>query len=88
MYILDVQPNDLKDLYLTHLPFVYSVLATFNLGKFCVCYLRVIISLLLFKLESKVNVIRAVGTDGEKVLVNALVAVFPGGSIHLRYFFT
>ena len=40
----------------------------------------------LLKLEPKLNAIHAVGTDGETALVNDLVAVFPGGLIHLRCF--
>ena len=78
----------LKSLYLYN-PSTFCIIginSTFNIGKFCVCNQRVVISLLPFKLEPKVNVIHAVSTDGEKVLVNALVAGFPGGSIHLQCF--
>jgi len=38
-------------------------------------------------LEPKLSAIRAVGTDGDKALVNALIVVFPEGLIHLRCFF-
>lgn len=37
-------------------------------------------------MEPKLDGVRAVGTDGEKALVNALFAVFPCGLIHLRCF--
>ena len=40
----------------------------------------------LVKLEPKLMAIRAVGTDGEQVLVNAVRAVFPEGLVHLRCF--
>ena len=40
----------------------------------------------LLKLEPKLTAIHAVGTDGEQALVNALVAVFPSGLVHLQCF--
>ena len=40
----------------------------------------------ILKLEPKLNALHAVGTDGEKALVNALFAVFSSHLIHLRCF--
>jgi hypothetical protein len=40
----------------------------------------------LVKLEPKLLAIRAVGTNGEQALINAILAVFPEDIVHLRCF--